>query len=264
MKCISILRYLTDHLENLPLGVTTRLVVTQDLPVILANLLDMKPWIRIGNGNITRIFEGSEWTLEEEDTARVIPKIEGQVWIALYNLLSKKQCTDKYELHHYRVNVLEKLAGQINDSITRQLPILEKLKEWLLRLSIVKPQAQAAKDLVLIEAVAEIHQSLENRYAQRYDEIAEKHKDVFLNELVDSWQNDAGKLLETLDSSAARSLLDTKKKSNNNSSSTSECCGNCKVKDARQRCSKCKKVRYCNRKCQTEDWPRHRVQCTKV
>ena len=137
MKCISILRYLTDHLENLPLGVTTRLVVTQDLPVILANLLDMKPWIRIGNGNITRIFEGSEWTLEEEDMARVIPKIEGQVWIALYNLLSKKQCTDKYELHHYRVNVLEKLAGQINDSITRQLPILEKLKEWLLRISMV-------------------------------------------------------------------------------------------------------------------------------
>ena len=168
MKCISILRYLTDHLENLPLGVTARLMITQDIPIVLANLLDMKPWLKVSGENNTRVFEGSDWVLEDE-TASALPKIEGQVWIALYNLLSKKQCTDKYELHHYRINVLGKLSGHINDVLIRQLPILEKLKEWLLRLSVAQTHAQSAKDLVLIEAVAEIQQSLENRYANRYD-----------------------------------------------------------------------------------------------
>ena len=169
MKCVSILRYLTDHLENLTLGVTTRLMITQDIPIVLANLLEMKPWLKVSNvggENISRVFEGSDWILEEE-TTNAMPKIEAQVWIALYNLLSKKQCMDKYELHHYRINVLGKLSGQINEISIRQLPILEKLKEWLLRVGVVKNQAQSAKDLVLIEAVAEIHQSLEDRYANR-------------------------------------------------------------------------------------------------
>ena len=92
MKCVSVLRYLTDHLENLSLGVTSRLVITQDVPVVLANLLEIKPWLRINcnGGGANRVFEGSEWVLEEE-TNTSMPKIEGQVWIALYNLLSKKQ-----------------------------------------------------------------------------------------------------------------------------------------------------------------------------
>lgn len=255
MKCISILRYLTDHLENLPLGVTARLMITQDIPIVLANLLDMKPWLKVSGENNTRVFEGSDWVLEDE-TASALPKIEGQVWIALYNLLSKKQCTDKYELHHYRINVLGKLSGHINDVLIRQLPILEKLREWLLRLSVAQTHAQSAKDLVLIEAVAEIQQSLENRYANRYEEITEQQKEVFLNEAADSWQVEAGKLLETLDTGAARSLLDKKNPASEDS------CGNCRQADAKQRCSKCKKVRYCNRDCQAADWPRHRVRCS--
>ena len=264
MKCVSILRYLTDHLENLSLGVTSRLVITQDVPIVLANLLEMKPWLRINcNGGPNRVFEGSEWVSEDE-TNISMPKIEGQVWIALYNLLSKKQCTDKYELHHYRITVLSKLSGYINDSTTRQLPVLEKLRDWLLRLNVVSPQAQSAKDLILIEAVGEIQQSLEHRYANRYDEIAEQQKEIFLNDAADSWQIEAGKLLDTLDTGAARSLLTEKKKNKPTSTtddSSSSTCGNCRQADAKQRCSRCKKVRYCGRKCQAEDWPRHRGKC---
>ena len=81
MKCISILRYLTDHLENLPLGVTARVMITQDIPIVLANLLDMKPWLKVSGENNTRVFEGSDWVLEDE-TASALPKIEGIVYIS--------------------------------------------------------------------------------------------------------------------------------------------------------------------------------------
>ena len=84
----------------------------------------------------------------------------------------------------------------------------------------------------------------------------EQQKEVFLNEAADSWQVEAGKLLETLDTGAARSLLDKKNPASEDS------CGNCRQADAKQRCSKCKKVRYCNRDCQAADWPRHRARCS--
>ena len=60
MKAITILRYLTDHVEDLPLGVTTRMVITHDVPVLLIRLVEEKPWIR-RSGDTSRVFEGSEW-----------------------------------------------------------------------------------------------------------------------------------------------------------------------------------------------------------
>lgn len=61
MKCISILRSLTDHLEDLTLSVTTRLVVTFDVPVILVNLLQEKPWIKKRKGKLDQVLDGSDW-----------------------------------------------------------------------------------------------------------------------------------------------------------------------------------------------------------
>ena len=68
--------------------------------------------------------------IEDEDQ---LPKLEAQAWLAIYNLLSKDQCKDKYELHHYRITQLTKLSGLINETKSSQLPILSSLKEWLVR-----------------------------------------------------------------------------------------------------------------------------------
>jgi hypothetical protein len=39
MKAITILRYMTDHVDSLPLGVTTRLVITHDVPILFIQLV---------------------------------------------------------------------------------------------------------------------------------------------------------------------------------------------------------------------------------
>ena len=85
------------------------------------------------------------------------------------------------------------MAGEINDWSIRQLPILEELKEWLLRLSVVKPQAEAAKDLIMIESVAEIRTALEERYTKRYEDIAQDQVTRFLEEAAQDsfWSNEA-------------------------------------------------------------------------
>ena len=259
MKCLSIVRYMTDHMESMILGVTTRMTMTHDVPILLAQLIEMKPWMHVSGGK-TKVFHGSEWITMEDETE--LPKLEAQAWIALYNLLSKKASKDKYELHHYRLNVITKLSGQINEVISNQLPILANLKEWLLRLNVAASDVATsapARDLVMIEAVAEIHDSLEQRYRDKYDEIAENQKNEFLGATSEAWQKEAGRILETLDSEAAQSLMQSQKQQ---LSSNSNVCAQCHDPAPKQRCSRCKTARYCSRECQTKHWPRHKGRCT--
>ena len=190
--------------------------------MLLVQLIKSKPWLRRDS---EEVFQGSDWVSEDVNE---MPKLEAQVWIALYNLLSKKSCADKYELHHYRQNVLTGLAGHINGLMTNQLPILEPLKEWLLKLQVSKGSASATptQNLILIESVAEIEKSLRGRYDGQYGRIAQEQRDLFLGETSETWQNEANKLLETLETSAARSLLPSK---------TSPTCGHCKTPDPKHR-----------------------------
>lgn len=46
MRCISILRYLAEFADNLPLCALSRMLTTNDVPYLLAQLIEMKPWRR--------------------------------------------------------------------------------------------------------------------------------------------------------------------------------------------------------------------------
>ncbi len=112
MKCLSVLRYLSDHLVDLPLSMTSRMVVTHDVPELLVRCLVTRPWIMRGRrrkekqeeGCDDSVFQGSEWQPIHDPTE--LPKLEGQCWLALYNLLSKRQCAEKYELSEHRRDIL--------------------------------------------------------------------------------------------------------------------------------------------------------------
>ena len=67
MKCMSILRYLSDNLAELPLSVTTRLVVTHDVPALLIWFLEKRPWLREGaEGRPDRVYQGADWVVSRE------------------------------------------------------------------------------------------------------------------------------------------------------------------------------------------------------
>ena len=136
--------------------------------MLLVQLLKSKPWFRRDKSDV---FQGSEWVPEDVDE---MPKLEAQTWIALYNILSKKICSDKYELHHYRQNVLTGLAGQINANLVCQLPMLEPFKDWLLKLKMHAHSATStpSKNLVMIETVAQIEESLRNHYEGKFTRLA--------------------------------------------------------------------------------------------
>ncbi|KAJ7077014.1 hypothetical protein B0H15DRAFT_934141 [Mycena belliarum] len=41
-------------------------------------------------------------------------------------------------------------------------------------------------------------------------------------------------------------------------------CGKCSKPSGAQKCSRCKMMTYCNRECQTADWPKHKIHCKKI
>ena len=81
MKAITILRYMTDNVDVLPLGVTTRLVVTHDTPILFIQLLEEKPWIKTSrDGNNVQVFEGSEWMVSHWAQSHLTFYIIGQIY----------------------------------------------------------------------------------------------------------------------------------------------------------------------------------------
>ena len=86
--------------------------------------------------------------------------MEGQVWIALYNLLSKPQAASKYEISEFRKSILLKCLKYLNEDIESQLPFLKSFKKWLLQLQMGQCPLPDAKKSLLIETVASIRESL--------------------------------------------------------------------------------------------------------
>ena len=50
--CREIVRFLTDHMAELPLAVTARLLETYDVLMVLAPLLEAKPWQSESGGKL--------------------------------------------------------------------------------------------------------------------------------------------------------------------------------------------------------------------
>ena len=58
MACFSIIRFISDHTESLPVPIIHQMMENNDIPCVLVPLLELKPWIRIN-------YEGEEEKYED-------------------------------------------------------------------------------------------------------------------------------------------------------------------------------------------------------
>ncbi|GFQ71416.1 zinc finger MYND domain-containing protein 10, partial [Trichonephila clavata] len=107
MKCISLLSYMTQHLKTIPLGVLHRLLVVHDVPLLFTNLLYDPPWIKEINGEKKKYTDG-KWNKITSSDVMKISKTEGQIWIALIQLLLNPDCQKKYDMSGYKKEQLLK------------------------------------------------------------------------------------------------------------------------------------------------------------
>lgn len=59
-------------------------------------------------------------------------------------------------------------------------------------------------------------------------------------------------------------IEDEKEIKNGNEKRECNYCHKCEDEEKLKRCSRCKKILYCSKECQKEDWKKHKIECDKI
>ena len=116
--CLSLVRFLTDHIEQLPLAVTARILDTYDMLMVLCPLLEIKPWQTDGADGEHRRFLQGHWSKVGDAEARKLSKAEAQCWLAVYNLVLTPSVRRRYAR---RRSLSPALSRALSRSLARSL-----------------------------------------------------------------------------------------------------------------------------------------------
>lgn len=177
---LTVLRYITDAMDVLPLGVMARLLDTHDAQTLLAPLLDKKPWSRrrkiSGGQTVTEIFEDGRWHVRARENRLQIDKPSGQTWLALTNLVCDPKCRSRYKYDDARRRSMEKLKRHFNDILFDQLPVLQDLQRCVdeVLLMVTPSSGEVTAGRLILEQVPETREALLRRSENEWREVAKK------------------------------------------------------------------------------------------
>ncbi|XP_072328254.1 zinc finger MYND domain-containing protein 10 isoform X3 [Scyliorhinus torazame] len=247
LKALSIIRYITDHIDSLPLSAQARLLNTHNIPCVLVHLMEYCPWSRNNSkGELQKYADGKWYTVPIEDRLK-ITKLDGQVWIALYNLVLKPNCQQRYDFNNFNKNQLLKLRSFLTEVVIDQLPNLVELQRFLGHLAMTDPPPPK-KDLIL-EQVPDIQNRIIRENSNKWKAIAKHQVKTAFNPSEQDLREQAHRLTETYNLDMMENLIPDRPK-----------CGFCGAVAAK-RCSRCQVERYCQRECQVKHWSKHKKAC---
>jgi hypothetical protein len=108
LKCVSLLRNVSACLDSLRAGVANSFLVSNDVPLLLAEVLTTAPWCRDVTSNDERghqVYVNGRWRQVTDETAMDLVPSEAQAWIALVQTLLGCKAAVRYVPHH-RLSVL--------------------------------------------------------------------------------------------------------------------------------------------------------------
>ncbi|KAM0737414.1 Zinc finger MYND domain-containing protein 10 [Formica fusca] len=248
MRCISILHYLIEFLDSLPLCAVSRMLATHDIPYLFAQLIETQPWKKQDEDGETLMYDGS-WKKVKANEIGKINKREGQVWFGLRELLLNPKCSPYYEITEHRLSQLSKLQKYLHEDILDQIAPLIELKRWLSYLNITAMPSSSASCAVHVEVIPQIKSSILEKYHKKWKKLA-KHQSKYLFTTDKNYIKDAAQILSDGYDLEKLDRIEPKK------------CSLCQ-EVSKQQCSKCKKVWYCSRQCQVKDWEEHKKICNK-
>ncbi|KAF6262535.1 hypothetical protein COO60DRAFT_1675619 [Scenedesmus sp. NREL 46B-D3] len=141
---LTILRYLSDHVTSLSLGLMSRLLGVHDAVMALLPLVEAPPWVRSRKGGKMEKFIDGRWQVVPPADRMKITQLDGQVWLSLVNLLVEPACRAKYDPDRYRRGCLVKLQRHLHELLMDQLPVLRQLARLLDEMALGINNAAAA------------------------------------------------------------------------------------------------------------------------
>ena len=76
ISCFSLIRFITDHMQDLSVPIVHQMMEMNDIPCILVPLLEMKPWFRKNKKGELEKFEDQKWVKVAPQDMNKMPKIE--------------------------------------------------------------------------------------------------------------------------------------------------------------------------------------------
>lgn len=160
---LAILQYLTDFSSILPLDAVSLFSDPNfDVPVLVANLLELAPWLRASP------LLPTESAANLLDQASSFTTYEAQLWLILGNLLLDPGFRQRYEIDSVRRDSIMSIGEMLGSAVLKQLPHLKKLKNIVEEVALLQVEGRkvATKPMICevgtpptIERQREISQS---------------------------------------------------------------------------------------------------------
>lgn len=254
LRCLTILSFIADKIDTLPISVVRRMVITHDVPCLMSEVLHCQPWIRNVNG-VEKYIDNKWVSIKQIDMIKVT-KVEAQVWFCLRQLLLSKEAMNFYEITAIRQREISKCLVFLSGNLMDQLPPLIDLNQRLATLSL--QQSHTKSGCIILEEIPEIKDRIVSKAKEiGFKQIAKNHMERFFNlnnsELVDI----AKRLSDIYNVELYEKFDDTA----TNSDDERYCVQCCAV--AIKKCSNCEQSYYCSRECQIQNWPIHKTICCK-
>ena len=247
MTCFSLIRFISDHLETLPVPIIHQMMENNDIPCVLVPLLEAKPWIRTNARGEEEKFEDQKWTKIEAHDRGKLTKIEAQVWLTIYNMFMTNDSARKYEMTSFRKQNLLRLRKYLNEVLLDQLPMLNDMLRGLEELNIQgEPGNLSGSNAFIVQTLPEIRTRL--LASKNWKTIAKEQSETFFAKNSEYEKADMQRMVDLYSSDVFEDFLEDPK------------CEECGAL-ATQRCSRCKMAWYCSRDCQLRQWKKHKAIC---
>lgn len=252
LRCLTILSFIADKIDSMPISVVRRMVVTHDVPCLLSEILHCKPWIRNISG-VEKYIDDKWMPIDKTDMIKVT-KIEAHVWFCLRQLLLSKEAMSFYDINEFRQREISKCEAFLSVNLLDQLPPLADLKHRLCTLS---PSTSSIKSGIILEEIAEVqNQIVMNAKKIGYGQIVKQHKERFFSLESAQLLRMAKRLNDIYNIEFFEKNEQKSKDTKNDEHYCAQCC-----RSAEQKCSDCKQSYYCSRECQIKNWPIHKQIC---
>ncbi|EFA06630.2 Zinc finger MYND domain-containing protein 10 homolog-like Protein [Tribolium castaneum] len=169
IRCLSIIRYMAENLDRLPLSTTSRMYTTCDIPILFAQILTTRPWIRDG-----KQYSAGRWM---DWDGEALGQAEAQVWLTLRQLLLDPACREYYTVTEARRAQLAKLMMLLTPVLMDQLAPLVELKQWLSHVTMGEQVAKGSRP-VLLETVLEVKERIVAQAGGKWKKLAKEQLPV--------------------------------------------------------------------------------------
>lgn len=160
ISSVTIARYITEHADAVPLNVVSRITDTHDFLILILPLIENPPWTRRTEGGKWQKLHDFKWSEVPPIDLLKVTKLEGQPWIALYNLVAKEVFRERYHINNFRKGQLLRVRKYLNEIMLDQLPFLADIMRYMDELAISEVANDDRQNVFMLQQVSQAREAI--------------------------------------------------------------------------------------------------------